>query len=106
MRGAAGARDLSLDLAPRAKARVERTQRVEPVERAPVVLEMLRLLAHRPVPVDAEPGEVLEYCCGIFVAAAGPVDILKAEQKATPLAPRRAPPLERRADMAEMQIAG
>src|ERR1700719_3038623 len=106
MRGAACARYLSLDLAPRAKAGVEHTQRIEPVERAPVVVEMLRLLARRPVPVDAEPGEVREYCCGIFVAAAGPADVLEAEQKAARPAPRCAPPLERRADMPEMQIAG
>src|SRR5947209_9851331 len=67
---------------------------------------MLRLLAHRPVPVDAEPGEVLENCCGILVVAAGPVDILEPKQKTAPAMPRRAPSLERRADVTEMQIPG
>src|SRR5205823_2412184 len=100
------ARNLSPDLAPRAKTRVEHTQRIEPVERAPIVVEMLRLLSHRPVPIKAQPGEVLQDRCGIFVAAPGPVDILEAEQKAASAAPCRVPPFERRADMAEMQIAG
>jgi hypothetical protein len=67
---------------------------------------MLGLLAHRSVPIELQPGEVLEDRRGILVAAPRPVDILEAEQKAACVKPRRAPPFERRADMAEMQIAG
>ena len=52
VRSVAGARDLRLDLAPGAKARVKYAFSLEPVERPPVIGEMLRLLAHRAVPIS------------------------------------------------------
>ena len=95
MQGSARARDLGLYFAPRAKARVEHPHRIELVESGSVVVEMLGLLAHRAVPVEAQPGEILDDRLGILVAAPGPVDIFEAKQKAPPIAPRRPPSFER-----------
>src|ERR1700730_4766967 len=66
---------------------------------------MLGLLAHRAVPVEAQPGEILEDRRGILVAAPGPGDIFEAEQEAPPIAPRRPPCFRPRTAVAEMQIA-
>src|SRR5215470_1599373 len=89
-----------------AGAGVERTHVCELVERAPVVFEMLRLPAHRTVPIEPEPGEIFEDRCRVFLPAASPVDILKTQQKTPSISARRAPPFERRANVTEMEIPG
>src|SRR5467141_1217433 len=106
MRCAAGARDLVLDLATRTKAWIEDPHRLQSIERAPVVGEMLGLFAHDPIPEEPEPGEILDDGCGILVPAAAPGDVLETEQEVPPGAPRRPPSFERRADVTEMQVAG
>ena len=107
MRGAAGARDLGLDLAPRAKARIEHAHRLEPVERARGSRRNARI-AGAPAPSQSSPSQARSsrIAAAYSLAAAGPVDILEAQQKAPAVAPRRAPAFERRADMPEMQITG
>jgi len=91
MGSSTGARDLGLDLASCAKAGVEDPHFAQPVEGGEIVVEMLRLSAHRPVPIEAEPGQIFEDCGGIFLAATGPVDILDAQQQAPSVPPRRTP---------------
>src|SRR6266481_3535453 len=105
MRCTAGARDLVLDLATRTKAWIEDPHRLQSIERAPVVVEMLGLFAHDAIPEEPEPGEILDDGCGILVPAAAPVDVLETEQEVPPGAPRRPPSFERRADVTEMQVA-
>src|SRR5262245_59160291 len=101
MRGTACARDLGLNFAPRAEARVQHTERIQPAERLLIIVEMLRLLSHRPVPVKAEPRQVFEDRRSVVVAASGRVDVLEPKQKAAPIAPRGTPSFEHRADVAE-----
>src|SRR5262249_21864349 len=106
MRRPAGESDLGLDLATRTKARIEHPHHGEPGERAGLVPEIFGLPAPRPAPIEAEPRQIVEDCGGIFLAAAGPVDILDAQQEAPSVPPRRAPAFERRTDVTEMQITG
>src|SRR5262249_36134414 len=82
----------------------EDPQRLQSIERTPIVVEMLGLFAYHPVPVEAEPGKILDDRCGILVPAAAPVDVFEAKQKMSPSAPRRPPAFERRADVTEMQV--
>ena len=103
---AAGPRDLDLDLAPGAEARIEQPRCVEPAERRAVIVEMLGLATDRPVPIEAEPAQILDDGIRVFRAAAGMVDILDAQQETPAGLARRSPSLQRRADMPEMQIAG
>src|SRR5712691_10162596 len=70
LRRAAGASDLVLDLPPCAEARIEQPLGLEPVERGLVIGEMMRLPADRPVPIEAEPSEVLDDRGGERVARA------------------------------------
>src|SRR5438132_7296426 len=106
MRCTAGMCDLLPDLATRTETWIKDPHRLQSIKRAPVVAEMLGLFAHRAVPDEAEPGEILDNGCGILVAAAGPVDVLETEQKAPLYTPRRLPAFERRADVTEMQVTG
>jgi hypothetical protein len=76
LRRAAGARDLGLDLAPSAKAGIEDPFFREPIESAPIIIEMLRLPAYRLVPIKAQPSEIFEDRNGILVATAPAVDVL------------------------------
>ncbi len=55
--------------------------RRQPVQRGAVLRQMLRLHAHLPVPVQAEPGQILQDRRGVFRAAAGRVDILQPQQE-------------------------
>ena len=77
MRCTAGARDLVLDLAARTETWIEDPQRFQSIERVPIVVEMLGLFAHAPVPAEAEPREILDDGSGILVPAAAPVDVLE-----------------------------
>src|SRR5205085_6209036 len=106
LRRAAGPRDLGLDLATCAKAGIEQPHRVELRQRRAVIVEMLGLTADRPIPIEPEPAQILEDRLGVFRAAARVVDVLDAEQKAPARFARRAPSLQCRTHMAEMQIPG
>jgi hypothetical protein len=67
---------------------------------------MLGLAADRPVPIETEPGKVLDNGGLTFGPTAGMVDILDAQQKTTARLARGAPTFERGADMPQMQIPG
>ncbi len=106
VRRAAGARYLGLDRRARAEAGIDEAHRRETVERPPVIGKMRRLPPHRPVPVEAEPGEIGERRLGELGAAACRIDVLETEEKAsTGLA--CAPPGEQGGkSVAEMEVAG
>ena len=106
LRRAAGPGDLGLDLAPGAEARVQQPLSFEAGERVAVIVDMLGLAAQRPVPGEAEPGEVLDDRVVVFGAAAGMVDVLNPQQEAAAGLAGRPPPLQCRADMSKVQIAG
>ena len=70
---------------------------------------MARLAPHLAVPVEAEPGQVLDDRGGEFLAAAALVDILDAQEEAPAAAARvaRAAPGEKRGiGVAQMQKPG
>src|SRR6266851_700497 len=67
---------------------------------------MLRLPADRPIPIEAEPREVLDDRGSVVVAAAGLVDVFEPQQKPAARLARRPPAFERRADMPQVQIPG
>src|SRR5439155_20703455 len=106
LRCTAGRRDLGLDRPPGAETGVEQAHRLEPRERGAVIGEMLRLAADRPVPREAEPRQVGNDRSGKMRSAPGVVDVLDAQEKPPTGRTRRFPAIERRADMAEMEIAG
>src|SRR5258708_8627469 len=67
---------------------------------------MLRLHAHGAIPIEAEPGEVVEDCRGEFRTRAGAVDVFDAQQKPSAGGSGFAPGGESRMGVAEMQPAG
>ena len=79
---------------------------VQPCQRRAIIGEMLGLTAYRSVPVEPEPGQILDDRVGVFGAAARHVDVFKSQQKRAFRRARRPPPFKRRADMPEMQIPG
>ncbi len=83
-----------LDLAARGKARVEHALRLQPLRGVRVVGKVLRLAQHRRLPIEPEPGEILEDAGDVFLAAASDVDILDAHEEAAAqrAAPCRTPP--------------
>ena len=66
---------------------------------------MLGLAADRGLPAQPEPGEVLEDGGLEFRPAAGPVDVLDAQQKTPARLSRRGFREQRRIGMAEMEMA-
>src|SRR6266700_8208324 len=74
--------DERCDLGPALEARIDETLNLKPRQRRPIVLEMLALAAHRLLPRDAEPSEILVDRGLIFGTAAGVVDVLDAQQQA------------------------
>ena len=75
-------RDGRRDAPARAEAGIEEPPRRKPGGGRPVVVEMLRLAPHRPLPGQAEPGEVLVEGPLELGAAARDVDILDPQQEA------------------------
>ena len=94
------------DVGARAKARIDEPRRLEPAERRAIVLEMARLAPHIAVPVEPEPGQILEDRGDEFLAAAAFVDVLDAQEKAPALLARAAPGIERGKSVAQMQEPG
>ena len=78
---------------------------MQPIDRLPVKLKMLGLPAHRLLPFDAEPGEVVIDRGLEFRPAAGLVDILDAQQEHPAAAPRQIEIEQRGIGMAEMEPA-
>jgi len=66
---------------------------------------MLRLPPHRPLPVEAEPGEVLLDRGGEFRPAARRVDVLDAQQKAAVGGAGGVERGQRRVRVPEVQVA-
>src|SRR5207248_2392855 len=98
--------DLGLDRAPRAKARVEDAQILQPPERGAVIGKMLGLAADRPIPPQTEPRQIGDDRRLELPPATGVVDILDAQEKPAARRARRLPAGQRRADMTQMQLAG
>ena len=67
------------------------------VEHRGVVGQMLGLHPHRPVPVEAQPGQILQDRGGEFRAAAGRIDVLQPQQE-PPAGRPRAPPRDQRGE--------
>ncbi len=76
-RGAA----ISCDVGPGAKARINQAERGEPFQGGPVLGEMLRLDTDLAVPVQAQPGHILQDGSRVDGAATGRVDVLDAQQE-------------------------
>ena len=74
----------------RAEARIEQAQRGEPVERRAVIVEMLRLPAHRPVPVEPEPGADPRGSPRRIPRGSAPRSISSMRSRKRPPAPRAA----------------
>jgi len=104
VRCTAGSRDLVANLATRAKTRIDNLHRLQPLESPSVIVQMFGLLAHRTVPAQSEPVEILKDRRGILVTAAGLIDVLKTEEKPSSGASCCSPSFERRADVTEMQV--
>ncbi len=97
--------DGAADFRSRAEARVDEALPTEFVEMRAVKLAMLRLAAHRALPRQPEPFEVLEDRRLEFRPAARRVDILDAQQNSAAASSRRVTVDERRERVAKMQIA-
>jgi DNA-3-methyladenine glycosylase II len=94
------------DLRARAETRIDEALALEPRQGGGVVIEMLGLAAHRPLPVEAEPGEVFVDGGLELGPRACAVDILDAQQEATGLPLGRAPGKEGRMSVTQMKPAG
>ena len=91
---------------PGAEARIQQASRIQCVERGAILRQVLRLHAHRPVPVEAQPGQVLLNRGGELGAAAGGIDILDPQQEPAARLARPPPRSQRGERVAEMEIAG
>lgn len=92
------------DVLAAAEAGIEDAQGFQSGQGGAVFVEMIGLAAHRLLPVEAEPGEVLGDAGLEFGAAAGAVDILDAQEKAARILPCRAITQESGVDVAEMEM--
>src|SRR6516164_447988 len=103
MRRRARARDFGGNGGARAEAGVDHAGHVEAIERRVVIGEMLGLHAHLAVPIETEPGEVLEDGRGEFRSAARLVDVLEPEQEAPAGLARGTPGNARRICVTQMK---
>src|SRR5262249_71764 len=84
VRRGCGALDLGLDLPPAAEAGIEHPAGGELIQPLAIVGEVLGLPAHRLLPLEAEPGEILLDRRLERWPAAGAVEILDAQQESAP----------------------
>ena len=104
VRGVAGGPDLARDVRAGAKARVKEAARVEPVEGLAVLRHVARLAAHRLLPIEAQPSEVLLYGRDEVGAAAAGVYVFDPQQEAAAGgAARERAAEQRRVGVAEVQ---
>ena len=102
--GSVRRRQRLLDLTPGAKAVIEEPGRVETRERGRVLGEMLGLPAHRLFPPHAEPREVLVDRGLELAARPSAVDVLDAEEEASPTARRGVEGEKRRVGVSEVEV--
>ena len=98
--------DFALDFRPRAKTRIDQTERLESLERCHRGVEMEALASHWLWPLQAEPGQVIHQRCFVFRAASCLVNVLEAEEKLSAGPLGCFPCDERGQGMAEMQPPG
>ena len=91
------------NVAARAEARIDEPR--ESGARRRIGGEMLGLPAHRRLPPEPEPGEILVDGGLEFGAAAGEVDVFDAQQEAARMGPRQRLVEQRREGVPEMQEA-
>ena len=94
------------DIGAAAEARIFETHGAQPVERRVVHRAACRLAHDRPVPIDAEPCQVIVDRRLEFGAAARVVDVLDAQAELAAGLPRPPPAGERRKGVAEVEVAG
>ena len=70
-----------LHLAAAQEARIEHIHRLQPLQRIGVKIEMFRLPAHRPFPIETEPGEVAVDRLLEFGSRARRIDVFHAQQE-------------------------
>ena len=87
-----------------AEARIDQVFFLQPAQRMAVFVHMLRLAAHRKLPAQPQPGQIVFDGGTIFRAAAGAIDIFDAQQKAPAVCFRRPFRIERRKCVAQMQM--
>ena len=97
--------DFGADLGAGAEAGVEHALLTQGLQGIGVVRHVLGLAAYRPVPVDAQPGEVLEDRLLEGRPAARTVDVLDAQQEAAALGAGIGPGDQRRIGVAEVHVA-
>lgn len=101
-----GALDLALDVGAGAEAGVEETSPLKLGRGGGVVVEMLALEADRLLPLQSEPGEIVEDRRGVPGRAAGRIDVFDAEEEAPPAAPAQLKGGERGKGVAFVEQAG
>ena len=99
-RGGAG------DVGAGAETGIDHAERLEPVERRAVIGEMLGLAAHLAVPIETEPGQILDDAGDELVAASRLVDVFDPQQELSAGVARPPPREQRGIGVAEMQPPG
>src|SRR5437763_16615241 len=98
-----GARDLGLDFVPCTEARINQSLLLEFGECAGVIAEVLRLAAHRLVPVESQPGQILNNGLVELGSASAEIYIFDTKHEFPGISLSRLPRHERRIGVAEMQ---
>ena len=95
-----------LDLAAAHEGRIDQSHRRKPVDRRPVVGDVLRLAAHRLLPGKPQPAELVADRRFVFRPAAGGIGVLDPEQEAPAGRLGEIEVGQCRQGMAEMERAG
>ena len=106
--GCAGAgRDFFSDLAARAKTGIDQACTIQCVERLAIIIEMIGLAAHRSIPGQSQPGDIVEDGLFEFGPAAIAVQVLDTQQEnSVRFGTGGAPTLQGRPGMADMEQTG
>jgi len=99
-------RDFTGNLLARAEAWIEQTPAPKRVQSPRVFGKMFRLATRRAIPVETEPGQILEDRCLVFRLATGGVDVLDPQQEAPPSLPRAPPSKQGGASVPGVQQPG
>ena len=109
VRGVGGVRrggDLAGDIGPCAEAGIDEVVGGQALQGGLILHEVGRLDADRPVPGQAEPGEVPLDGSGVFWVAASGIDVFDTEQEATTATPGALPREDGGSGVAFMEVAG